>query len=253
MATDNIQRLTDELLTCWVYYKMKSLERAGAKAVVDMDRARALYGEKLADLARAIAGWDVPPRVAMAAMWAQAAADKHTQGPFANALGSPNYMRRALSRYLGIPLEAVIEQTNRTVMVGKIEADYVARLPGMMQYFATRGAVATAMLTTVPACYRLMYLRHQSGATPTEMSSLALDALAEVDTDARMMSWLESRGMSFDSLAAVANLEACASTASSRTNLIDAISVALDLAKNSDDLPGVLNALDAAREIAASN
>lgn len=249
MATADIQKLTGELLVCWAYYKKKSLDKAGASTSVDMDRTRALYGEKLQELAGFIAGWDIPPRVAMAAMWSQALADKHMQGPFANALGSPNYLRRSLARYLGIPLEAVIEQTNRVTMVGKIEADYVARLPGLLEYCVEHGATAASMLSTVPACYRLMFLRHRSGADPREMSALALDALAEVDTDARLMAWLESRGITFDTLAGIANIEAGVAATDMRQKVVDAISVALELAKRDAGPEKVLAALDTASQV----
>lgn len=249
--TDDIKKLTDDLIDAWVYYKNWSIKRMGGKeGTLSRERARALYGERLSQLAETLAKWDIAPKVAIAAMWGQALADKHLQGPYPNVIASPNYLRRALSRYIGVPIEVVVEKTSRRHITATIEEDYMSRLLDMKKH-ADANPLSFSMAVSTPACFRLMVLLYNPAVRRDDLGALAVDALAETDADARMAVWLESRGISFDKLAGLANLEdGTGPGMAARQALVDAIAAALALAKGGEDPDKVLEALKVAARLA---
>lgn len=197
--------LPGKLLEAWLYQKSLVMKRAGlAPTLMQWDRAVALFGDKMEKLASLVESWDVPAGLLMEAVFTAARKKGHSQGPFINQLLGDRFLRQSLADLLDVPMEIVMKKITRSEVIAAIERDYLSCCPSL-QEIALADEFGMLCATSYSPSYRF-YLAVASGSK-ADIRALAVDTVNEIESDYRMLLWLESRGIFFDTVAKAANAE----------------------------------------------
>lgn len=198
--------MTDEasnLLTHYLYQKLKLLERAGKKDLQtpDWQKAAQVYGHHMEKVADIIRNWDIEPGLLMEACFAWARKNRHANGPLPNMLTSQKYLTNALMYHLEIPYEVLQDRK----VLDHLMADLDGSFEQTAAAIAGRSADEILTLTSYPLEHRVLMAWNATPRQDLVILHLAPELLARIAGDRRLDLWTRRHRMSYEDLAAYYN------------------------------------------------
>jgi hypothetical protein len=188
--------LIEELLDSYAYYKQKAISDAGGSSVVNKTRLKDFARPRIEKMAEIVENWDIEPGVVMGAVFAWAKYNKHFDGPMPNMLGSAKYLTTALSRYLQVPYEVVVERGGKTAFLERMDSEY-QKLQGELE-----SAGVTDLVTATAYPVEVRYLMALNKLDWNSVFFLSQDLLETMSKDRRVCLWLEYKGVRYEKVAA---------------------------------------------------
>ena len=193
------QDLVKDLLNNYIYQKEKLLEAAGHRGKLDAGRLAELVRPRIEKMAAAIHDWTVDPDIVMEAVFDWAKYNKHPDGPMPNMLFSVKYITKALSHYLQVPYEVVMEKRSKQLFLERRDFEFTR----MKQELERAGVTDLVTATSCPVDVRYLMALHKNDMTSAFY--MAPEVLAMMKDDRRVRRWLEHRGAKYDRVAAQFN------------------------------------------------
>lgn len=191
--------LTQALLDNYVYQKERLLERAGACGHYNLARAAELQRHRIEKMADVVGDWNVTPDILMASVFEHAVRNRHPDGPMPNMLGSEKYIAKALSNFLQVPYEVVMEKRSTGLFLERRDFEY-----GRMRADLDRAGVDDlTSATSYPVEFR--YIMAVSRIDLDEAFMMAEETLEKMAADGRVSMWMGHRGASYEKVAAAFN------------------------------------------------
>jgi hypothetical protein len=198
MLRNEDPQVVEELLGHYVYHKQRLLDAAGVRGQLDVGVVRELMRPRLEKMADAVVELDIDPGVAMEAAFALARRNRHPDGPMPNMLGSVKYLSKALSNYLEVPYEAVMERRSKHIFLAKMSESF-ERFAESIE----RSGVDLVMATSYPTdVLYLMAVKRADWESVYQLSPALLEDLAK---DRRRRMWMEHMGASYEAVAKLFN------------------------------------------------
>lgn len=189
------ESLIQELLDHYVYQKEQLVEAAGGKVSLNRGRITSLMRPRIERMAELVHDWDVKPSVLMTAVFAWAKRNKHPDGPMPNMLFSVKYLTSALSNYLQVPYEVVMEKRSISAFLGRMDYEFDRFRDELDKAGVTDLVTATSY--PVETRYLMAVMRLDSNA----MFFMAQELLERMTQDQRVSFWLEHRGVKYEAVA----------------------------------------------------
>jgi len=193
------QNTVTALLDNYVYQKLRLLEDAGHQGKLDERRLRALMLPRIEKMAGVTRDWDVTPDILMEAVFDWARLNKHPDGPMPNMLFSVKYLTKALSNYLQVPYEVVMEKRSHTLFMQRRDFEFTRT----MQELKRAGVTDVTTATSYPVEVR--YLIAINRGDMQSAFYMAQEVLGRMAADRRVTRWLAHRGVKYELVAAQFN------------------------------------------------
>lgn len=187
--------LVEELLSQYAYQRSELIRRAGGKATLDIQRLKDLHRPNVCKMASVVRDWNVRPSVVMAAVFDWAAKNKHPNGPFPNLLGSAKYLTQALSHYLQVPYEVIVEHRGTSAFLERMDDEFVR----LREELERAGVTDLVSATSYPVEFR--YLLSVTRFDRRAVFFLAQETLSAMTRDRRVEMWLNHRGVRYEAVA----------------------------------------------------
>jgi hypothetical protein len=191
--------LVTRLLDNYIYQKAKLLEDAGHHGKLDERRLRSLMLPRIEKMASVVHDWDVAPDILMEAIFDWAKFNKHPDGPMPNMLFSSKYLTKALSNYLQVPYEVVVDKRSAKLFLERRDFEFTR----MRQELERAGVTDVTTATSYPVEVR--YLIAVNRMDTEAMFYMAQELLAMMSADRRVTKWLAHRGVLYERVAAQFN------------------------------------------------
>lgn len=199
MNDPELEDITQRLVDNYVHQKSQLLERAGFAGKMNHIRVASLIRPRAKKMAPIIRGWSVAPDVAMEAVFEWARHNKHPDGPLPSLLTSEKYLAKALGHYLQVPYEVVMQKRSQRLFMERMDFE----CERMRKEFAKAGVTDLVTASSYPVEFRYLVSVHRGDRE--SMFWLAPDLLKKMEGDARTTSWLRSRGIKHEHVAAQFN------------------------------------------------
>jgi hypothetical protein len=191
----NNEALVNDLLTQYVYQKEKLVEEAGGKGQLNRDRLKSLMRPRIERMAEVVQDWDVKPEVVMTAVFAWAKRNKHPDGPMPNMLFSVKYLTSAISNYLQVPYEVVMEKRSLSAFLERMDYEFER----FRRELDGAGVTDLVTATSYPVDVRyLMAIMHLDWDSAFFMAQELLEVMTR---DKRVSLWLAHRGVHYEAVA----------------------------------------------------
>jgi hypothetical protein len=191
--------LVTRLLDNYIYQKAKLLEDAGHHGKLDERRLRSLMLPRIEKMASVVHDWDVQPDILMEAIFDWAKFNKHPDGPMPNMLFSSKYLTKALSNYLQVPYEVVVDKRSAKLFLERRDFEFTR----MRQELERAGVTDVTTATSYPVEVRYLIAVHRMDME--SMFYMAQELLAMMSADRRVTKWLAHRGVLYERVAAQFN------------------------------------------------
>jgi len=191
--------LVTRLLDNYIYQKAKLLEDAGHHGKLDERRLRSLMLPRIDKMASVVHDWDVQPDILMEAIFDWAKFNKHPDGPMPNMLFSSKYLTKALSNYLQVPYEVVVDKRSAKLFLERRDFEFTR----MRQELERAGVTDVTTATSYPVEVRYLIAVHRMDME--SMFYMAQELLAMMSADRRVTKWLAHRGVLYERVAAQFN------------------------------------------------
>lgn len=191
--------LVTRLLDNYIYQKAKLLEDAGYRGKLDERRLRSLMLPRIEKMASVVHDWDVQPDILMEAIFDWAKFNKHPDGPMPNMLFSSKYLTKALSNYLQVPYEVVVDKRSAKLFLERRDFEFTR----MRQELERAGVTDVTTATSYPVEVRYLIAVHRMDME--SMFYMAQELLAMMSADRRVTKWLAHRGVLYERVAAQFN------------------------------------------------
>jgi hypothetical protein len=191
--------LVTRLLDNYIYQKAKLLEDAGHHGKLDERRLRSLMLPRIEKMASVVHDWDVAPDILMEAIFDWAKFNKHPDGPMPNMLFSSKYLTKALSNYLQVPYEVVVDKRSAKLFLERRDFEFTR----MRQELERAGVTDVTTATSYPVEVRYLIAVHRMDME--SMFYMAQELLAMMSADRRVTKWLAHRGVLYERVAAQFN------------------------------------------------
>lgn len=191
--------LVTRLLDNYIYQKAKLLEDAGHHGKLDERRLRSLMLPRIEKMASVVHDWDVTPDILMEAIFDWAKFNKHPDGPMPNMLFSSKYLTKALSNYLQVPYEVVVDKRSAKLFLERRDYEFTR----MRQELERAGVTDVTTATSYPVEVRYLIAVHRLNTEA--MFYMAQELLAMMSADRRVTKWLAHRGVLYERVAAQFN------------------------------------------------
>lgn len=192
-------QLVSSLMDYYVVHKDKLHRDAGGRGYVDYKRLSVMVKPKIEKMAEVIDGWDVKPDVIMAAVFSWALYNKHPDGPMPNMLGSSKYLTKALSHYLQVPYDVVVDRKCMALFLEKMDYEH-AKFRAEIEH---AGITKLVNATSYPVASRYVTALNQGDLHSAFLMSEEL--LRIMDEDRRIVCWLVHRGITYENVAKMFN------------------------------------------------
>jgi hypothetical protein len=149
--------LVTRLLDNYIYQKAKLLEDAGHHGKLDERRLRSLMLPRIEKMASVVHDWDVQPDILMEAIFDWAKFNKHPDGPMPNMLFSSKYLTKALSNYLQVPYEVVVDKRSAKLFLERRDFEFTR----MRQELERAGVTDVTTATSYPVEVRYLIAVHR--------------------------------------------------------------------------------------------
>ena len=189
------ESLIDCLLTQYVYQKELLIKAAGGEGRLNRDRLKSLMRPRLERMAAVIQDWDVKPEVIMTSVFAWAKYNKHQDGPMPNMLFSVKYLTTALSNYLQVPYEVVMEKRSISAFLDRMDYEF-HRFRSELER-----AGVTDLVTATSYPVETRYLMAVLNLDWDSVFFLSQELLETMTRDKRICLWLEHRGVRYETVA----------------------------------------------------
>jgi hypothetical protein len=189
------EALIHELLSQYVYQKEKLIEVAGGKARLNHSRLCSLMRPRIEKMADVVRDWDVKPSVIMEAVFDRARRHNHPGGPMPNMLFSVKYITSALSDYLQVPYEVVMEKRSISAFLERMDWEF-NRFRGELER-----AGVTDLVTATSFPVEVRYLMAVMNLDWDSAFFLAQDLLETMNRDKRVSLWMAHRGVRYEVVA----------------------------------------------------
>jgi hypothetical protein len=150
-------------------------------------------------MASVVHDWDVTPDILMEAIFDWAKFNKHPDGPMPNMLFSSKYLTKALSNYLQVPYEVVVDKRSAKLFLERRDFEFTR----MRQELERAGVTDVTTATSYPVEVRYLIAVHRMDME--SMFYMAQELLAMMSADRRVTKWLAHRGVLYERVAAQFN------------------------------------------------
>lgn len=193
--------LAARLSALYAHHRCELVKASGVRQLPNVDRLMSLFAPHAEAMAAVIADWQVSPETVMAAAFEMAKMNRHPNGPMPNMLKSAKYLTKAISEYLQIPYEAVVEKKSAKVFLDRLDFE----LSKYRDHLTARGITDLVSTTSYPLEIRfILALERMDREAMFLMSDELLRLMTE---DRRVTTWLNHRGVTYEKLAALFNAE----------------------------------------------
>lgn len=186
MIDDDLVR---KLLDAYVWHKDELVRLAGGKVRLDRDRLRSMSQDRIVKMAEVIGDWDIKPDVVMDAVFAWARRNKHPDGPMPNMLYSVKYLTSAISNYLQVPYEVVMERRGMSSFLERMDFEF-ERIRSELN-----GAGVTDLVTATSYPLEIRYLMAVMKLDWNSTFMMSQELLEVMSGDRRVKLWLAHRGV----------------------------------------------------------
>jgi hypothetical protein len=193
------ESLTDCLLIQYVYQKELLIKAAGGEGKLNRDRLKSLMRPRIERMAEVVRDWDVKPEVIMTAVFAWAKYNKHPDGPMPNMLFSVKYLTTALSNYLQVPYEVVMERRSMSAFLDRMDYEFTRFRDELEK------AGVTDLVTATSYPVETRYLMAVMNLDWDSVFFLSQELLETMSRDARVCMWLSHRGVHYEVVASKFN------------------------------------------------
>ncbi len=183
------------LLDHYVYQREELVRKAGGESRLNRGRLESLMRPRLEKMADLIEDWDVQPDVVMTAAFAWAKYNRHAGGPMPNMLHSSKYLANALSHYLQVPYEVVMEKRASSAFLERMNYEF-GRFRDELN-----AAGVTDLVTATSYPIEVRYLMAVLKLDGDAMFYMAQELLEVMGRDRRISMWMEHRGVKYDVVA----------------------------------------------------
>lgn len=190
------ESLIQTLVDNYVYQKEELIKEAGGKGRLDRDRLSSMIRPRMEKMAEVVKDWDVRPDILMTAAFAWARKNRHPDGPMPNMLCSVKYLTNALSNYLQVPYEVVMEKRSMDLFLERMDFEF-ERFRNELEK-----AGVTDMVSATSYPVEARYLISVHDLDWEAMFYMAQELLERMAGDKRVEMWLNHRGIEYRSVAA---------------------------------------------------
>ena len=191
--------LHEELLTNYVYQKVKLLEDAGMQGGINTDRMRELVRPRIDKMLQVVKDWNLRPDVVMDAVFAWAKYNRHPDGPMPNMLYSQTYIAKALSNYLQVPYAVVMEKRSMKLFFERMDFEF----DRFRKELERAGVTDLSSATSYPLETR--YLMAVGKLDWDDAFYMAQELLELMRKDPKVDLWLRHRGVTYEAVAKLFN------------------------------------------------
>lgn len=193
-----------ELLDNYIYHKERLVneardERSSRKGLLNAPRLRSMVRPRIEKMASLIQDWGVSAPIVMDAVFAWAIYNRHPDGPMPNMLASAKYITSALSHYLQLPYEVVLDKRCVNLFLERKDFEF-SRMSAELDRAGITD-LSTATSYPVEMRYLMAVLRFDRDA----VFYMAQELLALMGKDRRVRMWMEHRGVKYESVASSFN------------------------------------------------
>ena len=188
--------LVDALTAGYIYHKERLVKDAGSSRKLDVERMQTLMRPRMEAMARLVRDWDIEPDMLMDAAFAWARRNRHPDGPLPTMFLSVKYLTKAVSNYLQIPYEAVMESRGVALFLERSDYEYTRSRNEL------RDAGVSDLVTATSYPVELRYVMAVEKLDMTTAFYLAEELLRVMAEDRRVRLWMEHRGCKYELVAA---------------------------------------------------
>ena len=191
--------LVNELLDHFVWQKESLIEASGGTGRLNHERIRTMMRPRIKKMAEVVNGWDVRPDIIMTAVFAWAKKNGHPNGPMPNMLHSVKYVTSALSHYMQVPYEVVMERRCASALLERLDFEF-ERCRNELE---RAGVTELTSASSYPVEFR--YLMSILKMDVTSAFFMAQELLEVMSSDRRVKLWMAHRGVRHEVVAAQFN------------------------------------------------
>ena len=191
--------LVDALVGNYVYQKVELLKKAGMQGNVNTERLASMARPRIEKMADLVRDWAVRPDVLMEAVFAWAKYNKHPDGPMPNLLFSAKYLTKALSHYLQVPYEVVVEKKSVKLFLERMDFEFTRFTAELDKAGVTELATATSY--PIEMRYLLAITRFRVD----DAFYISQELLEKMQEDRRITMWLEHPGVTYAAVSKLFN------------------------------------------------